>query len=559
LESGVTEKMGAVVRGLGAALGAVAAGFALSAPAEAQPGAKPKLIVAISVDQFSASLFDEWRPRYTGGLARLSKGVVYLNGYQTHAATETCPGHSTLLTGKHPNKTGIVANMYRDEVTGIPVYCVNDTSVVIAGAKIPPVGPKRLMATTLGDWMKAADPKSRVVAVAGKDRAAITMGGHATDGTFWLVPGQGFVTYMPPGGDAAKALAPVAAFNARIAKTWTTRPSWSYAHADCKAAAGDWTVGGKPFASKLPPDRWGVDDARIAADVVASPMADELTGQAAEMLVDRYRLGRGPSTDLLAVSFSATDFIGHRYGSRGPEMCEQQHRLDATIGRLLAKLDGLKIPYLVVLSADHGGSDFTERLAAQGYAAKRVDGRAMMDRVNATLMAQFGLATRPLAGSIEEAVLTPGVPEADRRRVLNAAVALLRAEPDVAAAFTRDELLATPIREGAAPDELPLKERFAMSVYPGRSPDILAALQPAATLEAGRPNDHVAGHGSPWDYDRRVPVVFWWPGAAAQWRILPVGTVDIGPTLAAAVGVTPPADIDGRCLPLPGSGVSCAP
>lgn len=544
------------------ACGAALAASVLASPAAAAEPAKPKLIVAISVDQYSANLFEEWRPRYTAGLARLSQGVVYASGYQTHAGTETCPGHSTLLTGKHPNKTGIVANAYRDPDLGRIVYCVNDPSVVIAGgAGLGSVGPKRLMATTLGDWMKAADPKSRVVAVAGKDRAAITMGGHNTDGTFWLAGGAGFVTYMAPGGDAEKALAPVAAFNAKIAKTWTTRPTWTYAHADCRAAAGDWTVSGRPFASKLPPEGWGGSDdpKAIAAAAIASPIADELTGQAAEMLVDQYKLGRGPSTDLLAVSFSATDFVGHRYGSRGPEMCEQQHRLDETVGRLLTKLDGLKIPYLVVLSADHGGSDFAERLSAQGYPAKRVDGRAILDRVNKALAAQFQLASAPLQGTVEEAMIV-GVPEADRPRVLAAALAALRAEPDIAAAFSREELLATPIRKGAPADEVSLQERFAMSAYPGRSPDIMGALQPMETIEAGRPGDHVAGHGSPWTYDRRVPMLFWWPGAKFQWRIFPVETVDIAPTLAAAVGVTPPADVDGRCLQLPdGSGVGCAP
>lgn len=538
---------------LGLAMGA----GLLAAPAMAAEPVKPKLIVAISVDQFSASLFEEWRPRYKAGLARLSQGVVYSAGYQTHAGTETCPGHSTLLTGKHPNKTGIVANTYRDPDTKLPVYCMNDPSVVLAhSATAAPVGPARMMATTLGDWMKAADPKTRVVAVSGKDRGAITMGGHKADGTFWLVPGAGLTTYLPKGGDAKQALAPVAAFNAKIAKTWTARPQWTYAHADCKATAADWTVGGKPFASKLPPDGWGVTDEKAGVDAMASPIADELTGQAAEMLVDQYKLGRGPATDLLTVSFSATDFVGHRYGTRGPEMCEQQHRLDEAMGRLFAKLDGLQIPYLVVLAADHGGSDFTERLAAQGYEAKRVDGRAIMARVNDAVKAELGLAANPLTGNVEEAFLT-GVSEADRPRVLEAAVKALRAQPEMAAAFTREDLLATPIRKGVPPDEIPLKERFAMSAYAGRSPDILGALLPATTMDTGRPGDHVAGHGSPWDYDRRIPMLFWWPGATFDWRILPVETVDIAPTLAAKLGLTPPADIDGRCLPLAAGGGDC--
>lgn len=535
---------------------AVLGGQAPAAPA--QPG-PPKLIVAISVDQFSGNLFDDWRGRFTGGFKRLSEGVVYTSGYQTHAATETCPGHSTLLTGKHPNKTGIIANAYRDPELGRVVYCVNDPSVVLAhDAKAQPVGPQRLLATTLGDWLKTASPQSRVVAVSGKDRAAINMAGHRPDGVFWLVEGFGFTTYMTPGGDAAKALAPVAGYNASIAKVWTTRPQWTYRHADCRAAAATWTVGGKSWDSKLPPAGWGESDATIKTNVVNSPMADELTGDAARHLVKTYRLGQGPAPDLLAVSFSATDFVGHRYGTRGPEMCEELHRLDETLGKLFADLDKLHVPYLVVLSADHGGSDFTERLQAQGYPlARRVSSADIMGRVNKSLMAEFGLAKPPLQGSAEESSLV-GVADADKPRMAQAAARLLAAQPEIAAAFTQEELLAVKVRKGVPPDELTLQERFALSAYPGRSTDVMAALQPQSTLASGMPGSQLAGHGSPWNYDRRVPMLFWWPGAVGETRFLPVETVDIAPTLAAALGLTPPSDIDGRCLTLPASsGVAC--
>jgi predicted AlkP superfamily pyrophosphatase or phosphodiesterase len=548
------------LRSLGAAILAMAVLTAPAARAAPADASQPKLIVAISIDQYSANLFDEWRSRYRGGLARLAGGVVYSSGYQTHAGTETCPGHSTLLTGKHPNKTGIVANSYRDPAAGKAVYCVNDPDVVLAhDPKANPVGPKRLMATTLGDWLKAASPRSRVVAVAGKDRAAITMAGHHPDGVFWLVGGVGLTTYMPPGSDAGQALAPVAAFNRRIAKTWSTRPQWTYSHADCRGAAATWTIGGKPWASKLPPDGWGVSDdpKTLAANAMASPIADDLTGQAAGELISAYHLGHGPAVDLLAVSFSATDFVGHRYGTRGPEMCEQMHRLDETLGRLFATLDGLKVPYLVVLAADHGGSDFTERLQVQGYPATRVSGADILARVNTALMAQLHLDAPPLQGSVEEANLV-GVAPSDRGRVLQAAVRVLAAQPEIEAAYSAEDLLATPIRKGAPPDEVSLKERFAMSAYAGRSPDILAALHPlATTLKAGS-GDNLAGHGSPWTYDRRVPILFWWPGAKPQSRFVAIETVDIAPTLAAAAGVSPPADVDGRCLQLPaGSGVRC--
>lgn len=528
-----------------------------------EPAVRPKLILAISVDQFSANLFDEWRSRYRAGLARLASGVAYPSGYQTHAGTETCPGHSTLLTGKHPNKTGIVANAFFDAAAGRPVYCVTDPGVALAhdATARNTVGPAQLEATTLGDWLKAASPQSRVVAVSGKDRAAITMAGHRPDGVFWIAPRYGFTTYIAPGADAAKALEPVAAANARLAPLWKRQPKWTYRTAACRVAEGNWVVGdGRPFRSTVPPTDYAAasEPREIGMALLASPTSDEVTGEAAIDLLRHYRLGRGPATDLLAVSFSGTDWVGHRYGTRGPEMCEQMHRLDATIGRLLAAVDATGAPYLLVLSADHGGSDMTERLQAQGFDGRRVSASEVIGRVNKALMAELGLAKAPLAGSPEEARLTSDVPAGDRDRVLAAAVRTLAAQPEVAAAFSRETLLATPIRKGAPPEEVSLQERFAMSAHPTRSPDIMGALQPLHTLDGGNAGDAISGHGSPWNYDRRVPMLFWWPGVRSEDRFVPVETVDIAPTLAAALGLAPPDDIDGRCLALgPSSGVTC--
>ncbi len=526
---------------------------ATTAQAKSPPSpapAEPKLVVAISIDQFSANLFEEWRPRFAAGLKRLSGGIVYPSGYQSHAATETCPGHSTLLTGRHPNKTGIVANTTRDEATGKAVYCLADSTVELAHDKAAaPVGPKRLMVDTLGEWLKARTPASRVVAVSGKDRGAINMAGHNPDGVFWLFPGYGFTTYIRPGGDGAQALAPVAPLNASLAATWKSPPRWTYAHPDCRALDASFTVGGQPFVSHLPPEGYATDPANYARNIMASPTDDEMTLKGAQQLIAHYRLGRGPATDLLAISFSGTDYVGHAYGTRGPEMCEQLHRLDEAIGTLLAGLDKLNIPYVVALSADHGGSDLVEHLAAQGYPAGRIDGDAIVKRLNATVMAQAGLTAAPFTGAIDELALTPAVPPADRPRVLTAAKQALLREPDVVAAFTVDEILATPIPHGKAPDEMTLAERFAESAYRGRSGDLLVALRPY-TAGPAKLGGYVAGHGSPWNYDRRVPILFWWKDAPAQTRFLPIETVDIAPTLAAVLNLTPPADVDGRCLPL---------
>src|SRR6185369_3450582 len=161
-----------------------AAAALFASPSAAQTPAPPKLLVVISVDQFSANLFDEYRPRWTAGFARLASGTVFRNGYQSHAATETCPGHSTLLTGDHPARTGIIANNWIDQSVSrsdVSVYCAEDESVPGTSSIAYKVSPKHLLVPTLGELMKKQWPASRTVAVAGKDRAAIMMGGHTPD------------------------------------------------------------------------------------------------------------------------------------------------------------------------------------------------------------------------------------------------------------------------------------------------------------------------------------------------------------------------------------------
>ena len=230
-------------------------------------------------------------------------------------------------------------------------------------------------------------------------------------------------------------------------------------------------------------------------------------------------------------------------------MCDQLAQLDHLIGTLLKDADKLGVPYVVVLSADHGGSDFPERLAPMGFAAGRVDGKAAFDEVKAVAAKALGVPTINAVGGLEEVYID----EPDPVRRASTALAVKRAlsaRPEVAAAFTQGELLATPVDKRKPADELTIQERFAESTYEGRSPDVSAALQPYLNSHPAQPGVLIAGHGTVWNYDRRVPILFWWKGAPAQTRYLPVETVDIAPTLAAVMDLTPPADVDGRALPL---------
>ena len=544
----------------GRVLGLVAVAAAMPAVAATAPP-RPRLIVAISVDQFSAALFDQYRSRFTGGLRVMAdQGVVFANGYQSHAATETCPGHSTILTGRHPSATGIVANSWYDKASGAQAYCVYDPAGPVPGRDTEPRGPANLKVPTLGEWMKAANPASRVFAVSGKDRAAIMMAGHHADGTFWWDDELGFNTYVPAGTTPEQRLAPVAAFNQAVFAGWADKPPvWTPIDQRCLVDLGVRQYGSLAVDHEVPPAGWTLDpskpyrdDKNFAKWFRASPGIDQVTLDLAAKLIDAEHLGQGSAPDLLAVSLSATDYVGHRYGNEGPEMCDNLAHLDRALGTFLTKLAALKVPVIVVLTADHGSIDAAERVAERGVPARRISADAMLGEVSGQLQEQFKLDYSPLAGDPSEisiALLSNDTP-AMRQRVTAATIALLRKRPEVVAVYTKAQALAGLPPKGKPVDELTFLERIAESTDAERSGDIMAVLPAYATIgDPLKTGDVIAGHGSVWNYDRRVPILFWWPGAEGFEQPIPIETVDIAPTLAAEVGVKTPV-VDGRCLDL---------
>ncbi len=526
----------------------------------APPPAKPKLIVAISVDQYASELYRRYLPGYTGGLKTLSHGVAFPVGYQSHAATETCPGHSTILTGRHPAATGIIANSWFDVKTGSTVYCVAAPGSSDPNAR----GPQNMHVTTLGDWIKAAEPGARSFAVSGKDRAAITMAGQHADGVYWWVDGEGFTTSSFAGPATPAVTRPANAFDKATFAAWTgARPTlWPAPSATCAALEKPETFGKIALSGHVPPDLAVQAEANphFAAttdfqdNLRASPLFDQLAVAFAEQVIAANRLGHGPATDVLALSLSANDYIGHRYGNGGPEMCVQQAALDATLGGFLDDLQRLGVPVMVVLTADHGATDAAEREHAHDPEASRLDGTAFVAKLNKYLEQALGLSYEPIVGDDpQQLYINVGPDAALRDRVRDATLPWLKQQPEVREAFTRDEVAAASVAPGTTPDALTIVQRFHESYDPERSGDIAVAYRPRTSFGVPRgPGDVVAGHGSVWDHDRQVPILFWWPGASAETRATPIETVDIAPTLAAIAGVATPT-VDGRCIDLGGN------
>ncbi|HJV90515.1 MAG TPA: alkaline phosphatase family protein [Holophagaceae bacterium] len=512
----------------------------------------PKLVVVISVDQLSAERLEALAPRFTGGLARLLKeGVHFRKAYHAHASTETGPGHSVLLTGKHPGSTGIPENEWYDPALGREVYCVEDAASAVLGAPDANGSPKNFRAHTLGEWLKAADARNRSFAVTGKDRSAILMAGHTADGVYWWNPKVGFTTstfYAP------------------------ALPAWLRAHnedllARLKQRTLLWeALDGKPRLIEAPGGvgqgipfglpktiKAGNTDVAKASLFSPSPFFDEAILGAAEALIRQERLGHGQGLDLLALGLSGTDYVGHRYGPGGPEMEDQLLRLDLLLGRFLPRLKAIDPHVLVVLASDHACADFPERLQAEGKLprdrAYRLDPRrAVYGPLNAHLRETFHLEADPVHPVadprnlfLEGKVLAAA--KVDPAAVARETQAWMRRQPFVLEAVTTAELAALPMDslKGRDPESLSWKERLRLSWTPGLGGDVLSAFAPHILFI---PLSFPATHGSPHDYDRHVPLIFW--GAAKARNVdRPVSTVDLAPTLAGLLHLKVPEAIDG--------------
>ena len=536
------------------------------APAKAAPAAPttpPKLLVAIAVDQYSADLFAQYRQHYTAGLARLMTGAVFPSAFQSHAATETCPGHSTILTGVHPARSGIIGNAWFDLDAARPekrVYCAEDEHDPNSTSTTPVVSAVHLRVPTLGERMKQQWPASRNVAVSAKDRAVMMMGGHDIDQAYWWV-GQGFSTMQGRSlSDAALAENTAMLAMLRTGAPALAAPLWC-APRTRAVQAGEMTVGTGRFAVAQ-----GVGD-----DIRVSPRVDAATLDLAARLVKDMRLGHNPANggtapDMLSVSLSATDYIGHAYGTEGLEMCIQMRELDASLGAFFARLDAMGIDYAVVLTADHGGLDVPERLDQQALpGAGRLDKALTPAALSAAIAAKLGITqdVPPCTPGGDYGLVCADVPFGDywvshalpparRAEVTAELVAEMRARPESAAVFTHAEIAAAPLAHGD-PQDWPLLARARASFDDQRSGDVVLLLKRAVVPIPVPQPGYTATHGSAWDYDRRVPLLFWRKGVPGLEQPAPVETVDIAPTLSALIGLPVPAGAyDGRCLDIDG-------
>src|SRR5213596_97944 len=341
---------------------------------------QPKLVVVITVDQLRRDYLDRYRTQLNGGLAMLVKqGADFTEAYQDHAVTETAPGHSTILSGRWPAHTGIVRN----------TAGVQDSTAPLVGVTGLGASPARFRGTALFDWLKAAEPGARALSVSGKDRGAILPLGRAKQQVYWYV--GGYFTTSRYYADALPTW--VRAFNGRrlpfraAGATWNLLlPARAYPEPDSEPYEHD----GKDFTF---PHQLSPDSAQAALEYLGVPSMDSLTLAFALEGVRALALGSRGAVDLLSVSLSTTDYVGHAYGPDSREIHDQVVRLDRYLGRFLEQLF---VRYgrnnvLVVLTSDHGVMPFPERSRALGWkGAVRVMPDSIIQSVNAALDQRAG-------------------------------------------------------------------------------------------------------------------------------------------------------------------------
>jgi Type I phosphodiesterase / nucleotide pyrophosphatase len=517
----------------GALLGAAAGRATAQATTSA---ARPRLVVLISVDQLRGDLLPLYDTLFTGGFHRLlHDGAYFTAATHDHADTETGPGHAVLGTGTYPSKNGMVANAWYEQGAGgwTREYVVGDVGAPILGDPgAEGRSPRNLLHDGLADWIRRAYPDAKLLSVAGKDRAAVLLMGRARGQVYWFDPAVGrFVTsryYMDAypewvvdfERDSLPALladsvwkSTIPAAGRRLAQpdssrwegdgTHTFFPHWfrNEAHGRSRQDFYDWLEG--------------------------TPFPDEATLRMAEAGIRALGMGQDSVPDYLAIGLSQTDYIGHAYGPLSQEQLDNLLRLDRELGTFFDMLDRTvgRGRWVVALSADHGVLTQPEILQKQGIPARRLP-TSMLQR-----------AARAASNAAAN-----GPPAAAARRAADA----LKKFDFVANAMTVDQML-----HGEADDSFATFYRRAY--YPGRMSDGFAGLgvvwQPRMyTLFSDSPTGTT--HGTPYWYDRWVPIAFLGDDIPATVIDRRVAAVDVAPTLARLAGVPLPSDLDGHPLRL---------
>ena len=509
------------------ALGTLCWAAAVPKPALAAPGEAPRLVLLVAVDQMRYDYLPRFASGFTGGLHRLMRdGAVFTNAHLDHYPSVTAVGHSAMLTGARPSISGIIGNDWYDRALKKTVTSVEDPGTKLLGGRdAAGSSPHRLRVSTVGDELKMAHPGSRVIGISHKDRSAILMAGRMADLALWWDTQTG--AFVSSTWYAPQLPKWAADFNAgKPADAWLGR-EWR--------ALGE----GGALLGKMPeapgPAYYG--------SLYGSGFGNELLVSAAVAALEGETLGSRDTTDILAVSFSCNDAVGHDKGPHSAEVRDITIRTDLALDRLLAAIDrrvGLART-VVVLTADHGVAPVPEQMTAWKMPGGRLSRTGLESGVSGALEKAFGPGAwlEGRAGSalylnqalIAERGLDPAVVE--RRAAAGA-----EAVAPVWRAYTRTQLL-----EGRVPPD-PWSRRVLLSFHRERGGDVEVLYEPYWMSGTSGTT-----HGTPFSYDTHIPLLAMGPGIRPGRHDRPVVLNDLAPTLATLLGIETPSGASGQALP----------
>jgi arylsulfatase A-like enzyme len=536
---------------------------------------RPKLLVVLSVDQLRSDYLTRFTDQFalTGGLRRLlTSGAYMADAHYSHIPTSTGPGHSVVLSGARLAETGIVGNDWVTS-TGKRQYCVEDEDFAPVGI---PAGVRRgggasplmMRAETLGDVLHGAHPgQARTVAIAIKDRAAILLGGRRPDVCTWFDENSGrwisstyYGTTLP--------LFVQKANQERLSDRWLqqswdlllSRDAYHRSHAEYVPGINDGDGLGTTFPLRLSND--GLPSRQYYKRLGLTPFGNEMVFELARAAVIDLELGRHNRTDLLALNFSSVDYAGHSYGPNSPHLQDMVLRLDQQLGQFLTFLDSRISPddVVVVLTADHGVSPLPEWYGeVTGQDTRRLPFRTISDAAAQAIQPMVDEAvaklraagTEPTTSSASALIagwnstfLTlhgPRVAELglDPTRLRRVIAERLRSLDLIEFTATREDILSGMLASS------PYASSILNGFHRERSGDVLVIPRPFVQItNFPRGTNHI----TPYKYDTHVPILMMGKSIRAGWSYQRADVRDITPTLAAMLGVTPPAQATGRVL-----------
>lgn len=510
----------------------------------------PKLVVGIVVDQMRYDYLPRFWDRYgDDGFKRLiGEGFLFKNAHYNYVPTFTAPGHTSIWTGTSPRYHGVIGNSFYDKTTGQKVVPVHNDSVSPVGTEdeIGKRSPKKLLATTLGDQNRLATQfKGKTIGVALKDRASILPAGHAANGAYWFSGGEEgrFITSTYYMNELPKW---VEDFNnsgkaGEYLKTWETLyPIESYIESGPDKNDFEGNLMGQ---TTFPYDLKKLSEEKYGYGVLTrTAYGNNLTTDFALAAVDGEELGKDEFTDILAISYSSPDYIGHRFGVNSKEAQDNYLRLDKEIARLLKGLDEKvgKGNYTVFLTADHGAVHVPAYLQSKKIKAGYFNTSQMRKDLRKLIEDKYG--DEKLLADVSNRQIFFDYEKLEEMEIELSEIAdfvrhyLVNYEK-IAEVFTRDMIEDSGFTSKIA-------ARVKNGFNPKRSGDVIYELQPGV-ISYGRTGSQ---HGSAYSYDTHIPMIFYGNGINYGQTIKPVEIVDIAPTIAALLGIAFPSAATGTVL-----------